>query len=359
MATFIFCTNTNWHNEPPRCRHQLARQFAKFGKVIFIQKGGGENKSKNPEPGIFIEDTPVMPFSRKLELLIPFLKMYENLIFNRFLRKLIKKEEEIFILNFRYNLVIANDIKVPVFYVCNDEFTIYHPWPISKLLAWYEKQTIRRSDLSFAISMPLVEKIKKISSKVLKFNPGLEVSDYEQVPNLISKTGKKISVGHGGFLNNRLDYEVIEKLARNENFSVEIFGKVEGTFAQEKMEEFKKLGVKVSGPSFAQDFFNKLSEFDALIIPYLILKNTSAISMPNKVLQYLQTGRPVFITAIPHLDKDLYPVVQAMQGNDWGKIIIETIQTDSSEKQMRRIGFSKLYTWENSAKLMWEQMQKL
>lgn len=360
---FIFITNTEWANESPRCRHQMAIECSKIGKVYFIEKHYQEN-TLNTFSNIKFFKTPKATIPRKLQFFLPLLKISEDKKLNLLIQEIIclnnLSSHDTLIVNFRYDYCRFNNIDIDHIYICNDEFTNRYKWPIKSLLNKLERNTAKNSKACFAISNTLKEKLLKYNKKTYLFKPGITI--YESLNSKKSTStmpNKIIKICYGGYINDRLDFNIIESLLRFSNISIEVFGPVHGKDTKIKIDYLKTLGLIVTGPKNFKDFIDYLSGFDLLIAPYKITSSTSASSMPNKILQYLQTGRPVIISKLPNLDLSLKDHITIANKEDWGELINQTLNAETKKKRDLRLEFSKKHTWEKSLNSILEVVKSL
>jgi len=188
---------------------------------------------------------------------------------------------------------------------------------------------------------PDIKEIKKPSKK----------SPLEKGDALVSGCVNPI-IGYFGALNERLDCELIKKIAyERTGWSLVMIGpKYESVVDLPKARNIYYLGKK-----HYRDLPKYLSEFDVAIVPYSLKGGTQFVN-PVKVLEYLSGGKPVVSTAIPDVKRFFSEYVYiADNEKDFIKKIEEALKNNTPEAETKRKEFAKKRSWE----MMVEEMTTL
>jgi len=160
---------------------------------------------------------------------------------------------------------------------------------------------------------------------------------------------RKPIIGYFGALNERLDCELIKKIAsERRDWSLVMIGpKYESVVDLPQANNIYYLGKKHYG-----DLPKYLREFDVAIVPYTLKGGTKFVN-PVKILEYLAGGKPVVSTAIPDVNRFFAEYVYITKDDmDFIKKIEEALRSNSIELANRRKEFAKKRNWE----MMTEEM---
>lgn len=369
---FIFSTFTNYTEEAPRARHQLADRFLEHGEVVFIQREGSplELHGSSSKDGFYLERFPSFCLPRKLILLIPLLRFVYFSHLQKKINEVLKKygkayeAKDIFILNFRYDCPYQKDQNsAGSFYICNDEFVERQPLLVKNLLRPIEFLTARRATHTFSIHYPLRDKFLSKNIETTLFFPGVDIEGFRRRADGTTASNKRsrppLRIGYGGFISLKLDFEVFEAIQADVRYSLSLMGPVEPE-AEDKVRYLKDKGVEIIPAKRGDEYLRELEKFDALVIPYRLINATKAITFPNKIFPYLQTGRPVLMTKLPFMFDIPDEVVTKIDDCElWINSIEETIKANDEGKAQKRVEFAKQFTWSKTSRFLLEKMQDL
>ncbi len=298
----VLFTKTSW-DEQPRIRHQLSKLLIKKGhKVIFFEKPNFmQFKTMN-----YQKDN--IDLVKHFEFLHHQLKPLDFLVkFNNFfLKKIIKKTAKNFdidlIINFNYDYTFLSEIfpNNKIITIINDDFIAQaKPW-MKESISNQLKQTCEKSDIVFAVSDPLVEKIKKFNVNTYRFFPWADrnfVHFNRSNPN---------SILIWGYITSAYDFELLEFIAsKYPSYNINIFGPVQSKIRA-------KLNIILEEYSNISYFGSKtLDEIDlenyfACLAPYNLLEHTNAVSITNKGFQVLARGLPLVNYGMPNFIKESF-----------------------------------------------------
>jgi UDP-galactopyranose mutase len=221
-----------------------------------------------------------------------------------------------------------------------------------------EDALFESADLVFTGTYSLYE-IKKIKHKNIHFvQCGVDYQHFaidnitETEKPLDMKEIKKPIIGYFGALNERLDCELIKKIAyERTGWSLVMIGpKYESVVNLPMAKNIFYLGKK-----HYKDLPKYLNEFDVAIVPYSLKGGTQFVN-PVKVLEYLSGGKPVVSTAIPDVKRFFSEYVYiADNEKDFIKKIEEALKNNTPEAETKRKEFAKKRSWE----MMVEEMTTL
>ena len=132
MDTVVITTWSKWY-EPPRIRHQLARQLARFYRVLFVEIPIGREETPQNNLMEQVGDNlycyrlvkhPRLPFTT--ELYLPPIHSRVQLNYLQQLREILEEmgRNRLLLFNFNYNFTatMQSDIFDLKVYICNDDF---------------------------------------------------------------------------------------------------------------------------------------------------------------------------------------------------------------------------------------------
>ena len=347
---FIINTITNW-NEPPRARHQIARELSISYEVIFINAnhiGFPKIKTENINTNLTILH-PYFPISYKIRYRIPLI----NEIFQRWLFKKLKKEYSNYqVINFDFSSTqLSNFFRNYVFY-CNDNYSAIsyriNNYLVYKYHSWCEKKVAKNATLCIATSETLREKLLKLNQRTYKIPlGGPDIAQYNLKIDYkaIDIEQSIINIGLVGFMKDyNTSCQVINRLLQIENIYITLIGPVETKFLNNLNNENK---IKTLGVLIEKDLYEEVSKFDIAIAPYHFMKFNDG-GTPNKLLLYLSLGKPVVVTHLAAVESNLYPkdlVYFAHDKDEFIKLVLHAIKSNSIDLMKKRMSFAAKNTW--------------
>jgi UDP-galactopyranose mutase len=307
-----------------------------------------------------------------IPLVIPGERTVKNEFFNRIIRKINSKiiltrlieylnKKEIAHLTIYTNspffLDVIKGLKLDfLIYDVMDDLISFPDAP--KNASQTEDELFELSDLVFTGTYSIYE-IKKNKHRNIHFiQCGVDYQHFamdniEETKELLDmKEIKKPIIGYFGALNERLDCELIKKIAyERTGWSLVMIGpKYESVVNLPMAKNIFYLGKK-----HYKDLPKYLNEFDVAIVPYSLKGGTQFVN-PVKVLEYLSGGKPVVSTAIPDVKRFFSEYVYiADNEKDFIKKIEEALKNNTPEAETKRKEFAKKRSWE----MMVEEMTTL
>ena len=233
----------------------------------------------------------------------------------------------------------------------------------NKKFLFSEKKIIDSSNIVFATSQKLFEKLKDRNKNTYKIPAGVELnkfnkSDTDTVPHDLKKIPKPI-VGFIGGVNNKIDTDLILFTSKNlKNYSFVMIGESEKE--QHKMLS-KKENIFFLGKKKHSELQNYIKNFDCGIMPYKINKFTDAI-YPAKLNELLAVGKPVISTNIYEVsfyNKENQNIIDiANTSEDFCNLIETNIKNDNEEKSIKRNLISQNHSWDKRFSLITNKIHK-
>lgn len=196
-------------------------------------------------------------------------------------------------------------------YDCMDELSKFACAPVE--LIEREAELLARADLVFTGGRKLFEAKKPLNRNCHFYGCGVEwehfgkalAAETEIAPQL--KPLRKPVLGYFGVVDERLDYELLEQLARkNPAASVVLVGPVMkvDAGALPRRPNLHWLGKQAYSdlPAFAK-------AFDVCLMPFALNEATEFIN-PTKALEYMATGRPIVSTAVADVVRNFGSVIK-------------------------------------------------
>ena len=310
MTRFIFFTKTRW-NEPPRLRHQLAELLANSGnEVLFAEHPYRPGQPKDLGFGA----PPQVRLFRHGELLHHKLRVgpiarWANAIWTSYCINTAVGEHRLgtddVIVNFNYDYYFLRGLfpHNAIITIINDDFITApsktgRPSPrlIQASLARAQRMTCSMSDAVLTPSVALQDQLAEYCSPEL-FMPWADIA-YRQ-PSTVDCRQYLV---YWGYIGRRLDFLLIntiaDSLAKEHPAGRLVFvGPLEGDAADQPLFKLHS-NVEIRGPADLDDL--PLNKIIGSIIPYVRgVPDVDVIVLPNKAMQLLARGLPLFITGMP------------------------------------------------------------
>lgn len=202
-------------------------------------------------------------------------------------------------------------------YDCMDELSKFRYAPPA--IVEREAQLLARADVVFTGGRKLFESKSRFNKNCHFYGCGVDVSHFGAARNEETEipaelaTIRKPVLGYFGVVDERMDYELIAKIAdANPDWSVAIIGPVmkvdPGVLPQRPnlhwlgKQPYEKL------PAFCKGF-------DVCLMPFALNESTEFIN-PTKALEYMATGRPVVSSAVPDVVSNFSSVVAVADNHE-------------------------------------------
>jgi glycosyltransferase involved in cell wall biosynthesis len=205
-----------------------------------------------------------------------------------------------------------------VVYDCMDELSQFKFAPPE--IVNRERLLLKKADVVFTGGRKMCESKSRHNKNCFFYGCGVDVKHFSQaraletaVPQDLSFGEGKVVLGYFGVVDERLDYELIGKLAAaNANWHVAIIGPVckvdPASFPQAPNLHWLGRREYAQLPSYTKGF-------DVCLMPFAMNEATEFIN-PTKALEYMATGRPIVSTPVPDVVANFGSVVKIAREHD-------------------------------------------
>jgi len=345
---FIVYTNTEWDG-PPRSRHQLAHALAKRFKVTFVSSNtigipGLKSAKVNDNFELL---TPSFPASFRLRYRMPVLnEAYQVWLFKK-LKKQFKGRDVIFICT-EFGGHLVGKYFEKFIYMANDDFinNVKVPAWMKAYAIFTQSRLIKTSTFSLGTAKKLVDDFSKINPKSYELPLGAPEFPKVDASHLtLNKRDGKIRVVLLGFIDKKkTPLVLINKILEIENVELHLIGPIKDDFLDHLTLSNKVIahGVMTGDPLSL-----KLLEMDVAIAPYY-MDDPNTGRTPNKMWQYLATGRPAVITNLPNVRHWEFPegtVYKANNDNEFVSFVNKAYEENSDALIKERIAIATNNSW--------------
>ena len=371
---FVILSNQQFDYPLKTNKWQIATRLAKLGhKVIFV------------DPPIRIRKAIKLVYKKPLlliDLFRGYKKVSNNLYVSMPITLALSEKPDLFEFNFPrlskllsltkfentdfvlwvYNQVMTeyiDELKYKLMiYDCVDEYSKFPNFVergLSEYVSEKEKYVAQKSQIVFATTESLVEKMKKFNNNV-HFTPN--VGDYERFKNVhenkIEATSEfrdiqKPIIGFTGAIDAyKVNISLLEKCAEMyPNYSFVIIGPRNVSDKTSTLENLEKCtNVHFLGEKPYETLPTYLEGFDAYIIPYNLTEYTVGGCFPIKFHDALSAGLPTVVTELPSYKPFNKVCYIAKNEKDFVTLIKKAVEEDNREKIAARKKVAKENSWE-------------
>ena len=328
MKKCFFFTKTNW-DEQPRIRHQLALLLRNYDhQIVFFEKPKNlflnkDNKHTKSDRNLkFFRTTELLHHKLRINFLLRDINArWERSRIAKIINDFSISGDDV-VINFNYDYSFLRGLfpNNKIITVINDDFWCRALLGYEKPLRDVLRETCQNSDVVLAVSEPLIKQLARFCDPKLLL-PWSDAS-YSDA----KATSKRTSLLFWGYINNRLNYGYLLRLAdalhsEHPQFSIDFIGPVDESVDRRFYELIRRPNVTLSDPCDLKNlnFERTLAAF----IPYVTQSSTDAITLSNKALRLLANGLPLLITGMPNFLKASF-VLRA------GKTIAEDLELIAS-----------------------------
>lgn len=355
---FVVYTNTGW-DVPPRLGHQLSYALAEKFKVTFIPAnviGAPSLKSMQINENFELL-SPSFPSSHRIRYRTPIL----NEIYQVWLFKKLKKKfdgRDIVLICTEFGAHLIGNYFDKFIYLASDDFINNVNLPKFYTI-FSQTRLIKNSTFSLATAKTLVEDFSKINPKSFELPLGAPDFRMVDVENLtMNVPDGKIKVVLLGLIDKKkTPLVLINKILEIENVELHLIGPIKDDFLNylKNRERVVHHGVMTGDP-----LSMKLMEMDVAIVPYY-MDDPNTGRTPNKLWQYLATGRASVITNLPNVKHWEFPkgtVYKANNDDEFVEFIKQAYEDNSDELIKERIAIAANNSWSKRAGLLLEYVDK-
>ncbi len=236
------------------------------------------------------------------------------------------------------DLLPVKNKNVRVIYYCVDDWTNFQ-YLDTDWIGEKERELLASSDMVFAVSRYLVDKLKKISGQDIHYSPhGVEYEKFrkalfpQKMPDDIQQVRKPI-IGFYGNLYPWVNLALIKKLAEQQPDWNFIF--IGGVFCD--ISDFAKIdNVHFLDRKEHDELPGYCAAFDVAIIPYDMSNPRMESVSPVKSREILAAGVPVVAADVPEL-RGMADVLIAVTVDDWIIAIEKQLQRNDNEEISKKV----------------------
>ena len=237
---------------------------------------------------------------------------------------------------------IAQKLKLPTIYDCLDDQSQFELNSTSIINS--EKILFKIAQKVFVSSEKLFQKASSFQNtkNIILIPNATDYSHFTQKKiiknhNNLSFLPKPI-FGYFGAIEEWLDTDFIEKLARNTNGSIVLIGQNNSQYQPQSK------NIILLGEKLYQDLPEFLSQFDSCLLPFKISTLTKAVN-PVKIYEYFSQGKSVICSKLPELEKYSELVYFYTPKTNIQKII-DQIKNEQTSLKQKRQKIAQNNTWE-------------
>lgn len=211
----------------------------------------------------------------------------------------------------------------------------------------YEDLYVEEVECVVVSSKGLLDKFRKKHQNIYLVRNGVDYELFSQTVNYRGKhTLPKPCIGYIGSLDERVDYELLHRLAReNQHWRLLLVGRQ----VTDRLKKVSKLSnVECTGPIEASQLPRVMGQMDIGIIPFVSNSFTENI-YPLKANEYLAAGMPVVSTSFTDLS-DFENFIDTAKSYEDFVSALRSNMSISREERSRRMNFAKRRSWKEKAK---------
>ncbi len=294
------------------------------------------------------------PFRQAMDTRWEFLDRWNQRRLGRYIRDAIRAFtfDRLVLVSFVYNAaIVADELRPDVFaYYCVDIHSeLRIPYAKAETVDRVEAQTVARADLVFAISKPLVERLRARHPLVIHAPHGVESALFAQAaaPGTIHADLTAIPaprLGFVGVLAHWLDYDLIVGLARTHpSWHLCLIGPVGPHVDAAPLRAHAN--IHLLGQRDRAELPAFLRGFDVCLVPFLVNELT-VNSSPLKAYEYVAAGRPVVASRLPELAEYAPPIRIADGLDGWTREINRALREWTDEDAAKSKALGETLSWD-------------
>ncbi len=359
---FILNTNTIW-DAPPRARHQLA--YALSEKQIKVTFVAGNVKGKVGTETLKINDyldviIPSFPISSRFRYRTPLLNEGYQLWLYSLLKKRMENKD-VYVICFDFGGYLAGRFFDKTIYFANDDYinNVQIPAFLKLYTVFTQRQLIISSKFTLATAQKLVSDFSKYNKK--SFELPLGAPDYEikvDKEAILRKKDGIIKIVLLGYLDKvKTPLPLLLKILEMDNAMLYLIGPVKDDILEHLHPANKVVSL---GTLTGEDLMDALLQMDVAIAPYY-MEDSNTGRTPNKMWQYLATGKPAVITNLPNVKHWVFPegtVYKANTEEQFIDMINKAYHEDNPDLIEARIALAKNNSWGKRAERLLDYIKE-
>jgi hypothetical protein len=356
---FIVYTNTEW-DTPPRARHQLAYALAERFKVTFVAGNimGPPGIKKSQVNENFELLIPYFPCTSRFRYRVPILnEAYQVWLFSKLKTKF--SGRDVIIICTEFGGYLIGKYFKKFIYMASDDFINNVNLPAFYTI-FTQTRLIKSSTFSLATAITLVNEFSKINPKSYELRLGAQnfpKVDMEKLKLKIPDPNGKIKIVLLGYIDKNTPVELINRILAIDNVELHLIGPIKDDFLDHL--SFKERVIH-HGVMTGDPLSLKLMEMDVAIVPYYMNEPNTGRT-PNKLWQYLATGRPVVMTNLPNVKNWEFPEGTVYKANNYDEFLfyIQKAHKDNSNELIKeRVAIAANNSWSVRVDQLLEYIQK-
>jgi hypothetical protein len=355
----------DWHAENKTSAHHVAEVLSRDNRILYVEAAGqraprasGRDLRKilrklrgalqpprRVEAGVWLFSPLILPFHRHAAV-----RRLNRWLLRGSLRRAIRRlgfdRPLLWIVLPHYYSLVDDLASVGVVYYCVDDYAS-QPDVDAESIRRMEAHVLRRADVAFAVSGPLVDAKRRINANTYSSPHGVDVAHFRRaldegpVPHDIRDIQRPIA-GFFGLIEEWIDLELIESAARAlPAVSFVLIGR-----SARPLGALTSLAnVHVLGQRPYAQLPDYLRAFDVGLLPYRL--NAQVLnSNPKKLREYLAGGRPVVSVRVPEVERYARFVHIADDAASFARAIGEAISADDAAARRARADAMREESWE-------------
>ncbi|MEO5802554.1 MAG: family 1 glycosylhydrolase [Verrucomicrobiota bacterium] len=236
-----------------------------------------------------------------------------------------------------------------IVYDCMDQLSQFKFAPPE--LIQRERELLAQADVVFAGGRKLHESKSKLNQNCHFYGCGVEIGHFAKarahdtmIPHDLDFIHRPM-LGYFGVVDERLDYQLIEKLAdANPNWSIVIIGPLAKV-------DPNSLPVRVNIYWIGKRDYAQLpaytKAFDVCLMPFALNEATEYIN-PTKALEYMATGKQIVSSAVPDVISNFGSVVKVADGHDqFIQLCRSAVETPDQSAIQRGLEMAEQNGWDS------------
>lgn len=247
-----------------------------------------------------------------------------------------------------------------VIFDCMDELTLFKNAPT--ILIEQEKELLLKSDIVFTGGKSLYTAKQKHHHNVHCFPSSVDRKHFEKAQNGIKVPDEMdalsgIVVGYYGVVDERIDYELLEKTAQ---LCPTVDFVLIGPFAKVNPESLPSLpNIHFLGMRTYEQLPNYLKRFDVAMMPFAMNDATKFIS-PTKTLEYMAGGKSIISTPVYDVVRDYAQHIEIVENAEqFTAAINKLICLHKASYYLKYQEILDRTSWDNTVSNMHNLMEQL
>lgn len=200
-------------------------------------------------------------------------------------------------------------------YYCVDDFSLW-PGLEHELVREMENRLISGCEVFIATSQQLVEKLRSKGKIATLLTHGVDLEHFSNLPSrehqLLEGTPKP-RVGYFGLIDERLDQKLLSEVA---GALPDVAFVMTGNVVTDVTLLKGRKNIHWTGPVPYEELPAMVAGWQACMLPYRVNETTATIN-PLKLKEYIATGKPLVISALPEVNNFVKMLRPAISAAEW------------------------------------------